>query len=78
VLLPILPSRKDAALASLKTGCTILVSTIASVLPIEPLLFEQVEAEKPNPIIFEAALDALGVQPEEAVHVGDDRRWTSP
>jgi len=53
-------------------------STIASLLPIEPLLLEQVEAEKPNPIIFEAALDALGVQPEEAVHVGDDRRWTSP
>ena len=32
------------------------------------------EAEKPNPAIFEAAFDALGVQPAEAVHVGDDRR----
>jgi putative hydrolase of the HAD superfamily len=28
-------------------------------------------AAKPDPAIFHAALDALGVQPEEAVHVGD-------
>ena len=35
------------------------------------------EAEKPNPAIFEAAFDALGVQPAEAVHVGDDRRQDS-
>ena len=37
----------------------------------------QVEAEKPNPVIFEAALKALGVNPVEAVHVGDDRRSVS-
>ena len=35
------------------------------------------EAEKPNPAIFEAAFDALGVRPAEAVHVGDDRRQDS-
>lgn len=34
----------------------------------------EVEAEKPNPTIFLKACDFLGVQPEDAVHVGDDRR----
>lgn len=33
----------------------------------------EVGVEKPNRCIFEAALEALHVQPEEAVHVGDDR-----
>jgi HAD superfamily hydrolase (TIGR01509 family) len=35
----------------------------------------EVGAEKPNPVIFEAALEELGVAPEETVHVGDDRRY---
>lgn len=34
----------------------------------------EVGAEKPNPRLFEAACDALGVAPGAAVHVGDDRR----
>ncbi|GAB4823833.1 hypothetical protein N2152v2_010879 [Parachlorella kessleri] len=34
----------------------------------------ELSAEKPNPIIFERACELLGVQPQEAVHVGDDRR----
>lgn len=34
----------------------------------------EVGAEKPNPVIFEAALQALGMRPGEVVHVGDDRR----
>lgn len=34
----------------------------------------EVGAEKPNPVIFEAAVSALGAAPEELVHVGDDRR----
>ena len=38
------------------------------------LISVQVGAEKPNPVIFEAALQELGVQPAETVHVGDDRR----
>lgn len=37
-------------------------------------LFLQVEAEKPNPTIFLKACELLGVNPEDAVHVGDDRR----
>ncbi|XP_059646148.1 uncharacterized protein LOC132290900 [Cornus florida] len=34
----------------------------------------EVEAEKPNPMIFIKACELLGVKPEDAVHVGDDRR----
>ncbi|KAJ6852499.1 rhythmically expressed protein isoform X1 [Iris pallida] len=34
----------------------------------------EVAAEKPNPTIFLKACDLLGVKPEEAVHIGDDRR----
>ncbi|EIE20438.1 HAD-superfamily hydrolase [Coccomyxa subellipsoidea C-169] len=34
----------------------------------------EVGAEKPNPLIFEIACQQLGVEPEEAVHIGDDRR----
>jgi FMN phosphatase YigB (HAD superfamily) len=35
---------------------------------------QKVGAEKPNPAIFLAACELLKVKPEEAVHVGDDRR----
>ncbi|KAJ8449788.1 hypothetical protein Cgig2_001444 [Carnegiea gigantea] len=34
----------------------------------------EVAAEKPNPMIFLKACDLLGVEPEDVVHVGDDRR----
>ncbi|CAN1160542.1 Haloacid dehalogenase-like hydrolase domain-containing protein 3 [Linum perenne] len=34
----------------------------------------EVSAEKPNPTIFLKACELLGVNPEDAVHVGDDRR----
>lgn len=33
----------------------------------------EVGAEKPNPVIFEAALETLNMRPWEVVHVGDDR-----
>ena len=36
--------------------------------------FYQVAAEKPNPTIFLKACELLDVKPEDAVHVGDDRR----
>lgn len=38
------------------------------------MIVSQVEAEKPNPIIFLKACELLGVNPEDVVHVGDDRR----
>jgi FMN phosphatase YigB (HAD superfamily) len=38
------------------------------------ILEVQVAAEKPNPTIFLKACELLGVKPEEAVHIGDDRR----
>jgi HAD superfamily hydrolase (TIGR01549 family) len=38
------------------------------------ITLQQVAAEKPNPTIFLKACEFLGVKPEEAVHVGDDRR----
>lgn len=34
----------------------------------------EVQMEKPNPCIFEKALEAAGCAPEEVIHVGDDRR----
>lgn len=34
----------------------------------------EVGAEKPNPRIFEKALEGLELAPTECVHVGDDRR----
>ncbi|KAJ8534213.1 hypothetical protein K7X08_007537 [Anisodus acutangulus] len=34
----------------------------------------EVEAEKPNPTIFLKACELLRVNPDDAVHVGDDRR----
>ncbi|KAL8167804.1 hypothetical protein V2J09_009303 [Rumex salicifolius] len=34
----------------------------------------EVAAEKPNPTIFLKACELLGVEPQDAVHVGDDRR----
>jgi len=38
------------------------------------MVLKQVAAEKPNPTIFLKACELLGVNPEDAVHVGDDRR----
>ncbi|CAI5469783.1 unnamed protein product [Closterium sp. Yama58-4] len=34
----------------------------------------EIQAEKPNPVIFHSACDLVGVDPHHAVHVGDDRR----
>ena len=39
-------------------------------MPLPP----EVHAEKPNPVIFQAACSALSLPPEQCVHVGDDRR----
>jgi phosphoglycolate phosphatase-like HAD superfamily hydrolase len=34
----------------------------------------EVGAEKPNPVIFQAAVQQLGVDCEDVLHIGDDRR----
>lgn len=34
----------------------------------------EVSVEKPNPYIFELALNAVHCNPNEVIHVGDDRR----
>jgi REG-2-like HAD superfamily hydrolase len=34
----------------------------------------EIGAEKPSPLVFEAAAAALGVEPSQCVHLGDDRR----
>lgn len=34
----------------------------------------EIGVEKPNPRIFEHAMESLGVSADETVHVGDDRR----
>lgn len=38
------------------------------------IISAEVGAEKPNRAIFHAALEALGVAADDAVHLGDDRR----
>jgi putative hydrolase of the HAD superfamily len=41
--------------------------------PAALIFSDEVGVPKPNPRIFQAALNALGVQPDETVHVGDLR-----
>ena len=38
------------------------------------IISEEVGVEKPNPKIFQAAMDALGIAPDRALHVGDSYR----
>lgn len=38
------------------------------------IVSSDVGAEKPNPVIFQAALDALQLPARDVVHIGDDRR----
>jgi len=38
------------------------------------IISAEVQVEKPNPVIFEAACQAVGTNPENCIHVGDDRR----
>lgn len=40
----------------------------------EVVVSAEVGVEKPNPVIFEHALQRLGCSAEEVIHVGDDRR----
>lgn len=77
-----------AALASLRRAGVKLAVVSNFDTRLQPLLKElhmehlfnavvvsaEVGAEKPNPVIFEAALERLGLSCDEVVHVGDDRR----
>lgn len=38
------------------------------------IISAEVGVEKPNPILFELACSELGIKPEVAIHLGDDRR----
>lgn len=39
-------------------------------------LFDTIFARRsaPNPLVFEAACQQLGIEPAEAIHVGDERK----
>jgi len=57
----------------LNFSCYFPINLVLNSVPWMLLNF-QVAAEKPNPTIFLKACELLGVKPEEAVHIGDDRR----
>jgi putative hydrolase of the HAD superfamily len=52
-----------------------LLRSVNLIDELEVLIFsDEIGVPKPNRLMFEAALDALGVKPEYTMHVGDLRR----
>lgn len=52
-----------------------LLRSVALIEELEVLIFsDEIGVPKPNRLMFEAALDALGAKPEYTIHVGDLRR----
>lgn len=66
---------KLALISNFDTRLRPLLTAMGAAETFDALIISaEVGVEKPNPLIFEIACQQLGVLPEEAVHVGDDRR----
>lgn len=58
-----------------KIGCS-LQGLLTALIPLPSYSSHAADwgAEKPNPVLFQAAFQALGLPPDRCLHVGDDRR----
>ncbi|KAK9917585.1 hypothetical protein WJX75_006082 [Coccomyxa subellipsoidea] len=66
---------KLAVVSNFDTRLRPLLTAMGAAEAFDALIISaEVGVEKPNPLIFKIACEKLGVQPEEAVHIGNDHR----